>query len=208
MRRIALAGMASALTLALAACSQNGTDAAAAPVAAAPAASSYAEDRALIEDLQARYMFALDWREPEAYAATFAPDGSMDSAAVTGKGREAIAQEIVAMKAREAERYAQDKSGKPPPRMRHNITNIVLDIRGDRAYGKAYWTSLTNGNPERKPQVNGYGHYEDELVKIDGQWYFTSRKIYNEFAPGREGPEKINWPPASATPPATPASPT
>jgi len=207
MRRIALTGMASAMALALAACSQSGTDAAAAPAAAAPAASSYAEDRAQIQDLQGRYMFALDWRDPEAYAATFAPDGSMDSAAVTGKGRAAIAQEIVDMKAREAERYAKDKSGKPPPRMRHNITNLALEIDGDHAYGKAYWTAFTNANDKREPVVSGYGHYEDEMVKIDGKWYFKSRKIYNEMAKGREAPDKLNWPPASATPPATPASP-
>jgi hypothetical protein len=27
---------------------------------------------------------------------------------------------------------------------------------------------------------NGYGHYEDELVKVNGQWLFTKRRIYNE----------------------------
>lgn len=186
MKRIALAGMASASMLALAACSQNGTDAAAAPAAAAPAAS-YAEDRALIEDLQGRYMFALDWRNEEAYAATFAPDGEMDSAAVTGKGRDAIAQEIIDMKAREAKRA--EETGKPVPRMRHNITNVALDIDGDRAHGRAYWTSYTNANG--KPELNGYGHYEDEMIKIDGKWYFVKRKIFNEFAPGREGPAEM-----------------
>lgn len=187
MRRIALAGIASASMLALAACSQNGTDAAAAPAAAASAAASFAEDRALIEDLQGRYMFALDWRNEEAYAATFAPDGEMDSAAVTGKGRDAIRQEIVDMKAREAKRA--EETGKPVPRMRHNITNVALDIDGDRAHGRAYWTSYTNANG--KPELNGYGHYEDELIKIDGKWYFVKRKIFNEFAPGREGPAEM-----------------
>jgi hypothetical protein len=178
--------MASASMLALAACGQNGTDAAAAPAAAAPAAS-YAEDRALIEDLQGRYMFALDWRNEEAYAATFAPDGEMDSAAVTGKGRDGIAQEIIDMKAREAKRA--EETGKPVPRMRHNITNVALDIDGDRAHGRAYWTSYTNANG--KPELNGYGHYEDELIKIEGKWYFVKRKIFNEFAPGREGPAEM-----------------
>ena len=24
------------------------------------------------------------------------------------------------------------------------------------------------------------GHYEDELVKVNGQWLFTKRRIYNE----------------------------
>jgi hypothetical protein len=180
-----ITGAASALALSLAACSPTQSDASAAP--AAPAASSFAEDRALIEDLQGRYMFALDWRNEDAYAATFAPDGEMDSAAVTGKGRDAIRQEILDMKAREATRA--EEAGKPTPRMRHNITNLALDINGDRAHGRAYWTSYTNANG--KPEINGYGHYEDELIKSDGKWYFTKRKIYNEFVKGREGPAEM-----------------
>ena len=184
-----LAGAASALAFALTACSPAQNSAAADPAAApaAPAASSYADDRAAIQDLQARYMFALDWRNEEAYAATFAPDGEMDSAAVTGKGRDAIKQEILDMKAREAKRSEETK--KPVPRMRHNITNMALDINGDRAHGRAYWTSYTNANG--KPEINGYGHYEDELIKIDGKWYFVKRKIFNEFAPGREAPAEM-----------------
>jgi len=27
---------------------------------------------------------------------------------------------------------------------------------------------------------DGYDHYEDELVKVNGQWFFTKRRIYNE----------------------------
>ena len=33
--------------------------------------SSYADDRAAIEDLQARYLFALDFHDPDLYVSTF-----------------------------------------------------------------------------------------------------------------------------------------
>ncbi|MEP7315031.1 MAG: nuclear transport factor 2 family protein, partial [Pseudomonadota bacterium] len=36
---------------------------------------NYAQDRSEIEDLQSRYLFALDWQKPELYASTFTPDG-------------------------------------------------------------------------------------------------------------------------------------
>src|SRR5690606_41943620 len=49
--------------------------------------ASYAGDRAKIEDLQARYLFALHFRDPEAYAATFAPDGIPDHGVGEVKGR-------------------------------------------------------------------------------------------------------------------------
>ena len=47
---------------------------AAEPTAAPPPQkydAQYARDRAEIEDLQARYLFALDWQDADAYAATF-----------------------------------------------------------------------------------------------------------------------------------------
>jgi hypothetical protein len=39
---------------------------------------SYGENRALIEDLQARYMFALDFGDVDACLSAFAPDGILD----------------------------------------------------------------------------------------------------------------------------------
>lgn len=54
------------------------------PIATKPAnvfaqgRSSYAEDRAAIEDLQARYLFALDFHDPDLYVSTFTEDGVLD----------------------------------------------------------------------------------------------------------------------------------
>jgi hypothetical protein len=39
---------------------------------------------------------------------------------------------------------------------------------------------MGNANPERGAELNSFGHYEDELVKVDGEWLFSLRKIYNE----------------------------
>jgi hypothetical protein len=47
--------------------------------------SSYAEDRAAIEDLQARYLFALDFHDPDLYVSTFTEDGVLDYG--SGKSR-------------------------------------------------------------------------------------------------------------------------
>ena len=55
----------------------------------AAAGSSYGEDRAQIEDLQARYLFALDFHDPQLYASTFTPDGVLDYGEGDVRGREA-----------------------------------------------------------------------------------------------------------------------
>jgi uncharacterized protein (TIGR02246 family) len=159
------------------------------PVAAQ---SSYAEDRALIEDLQARYLFGLDFRDPEAYAATFTEDGVLDYGAGKLQGRDAIAAFVENSRASAEQQRADDTSGLRPAAGRHNISNIVIEIEGDRATATAYWFHMGNDNPERSAQLNSFGHYEDELRKVNGEWLFSLRKIYNEqvaeWAAGQDNP--------------------
>ncbi|MEY4760850.1 MAG: hypothetical protein RLZZ200_706 [Pseudomonadota bacterium] len=165
--------------------------AAAVPVAArAPAyGPQYAADRAEIEDLQARYIFALDWQDADAYAATFAPDGVLDWAGGIVRGREAIRTEVRNMRAAFAKKEAAD-APRRPARLRHFTTNAVLAIDGDRATHISYWFEMDNDGRERWPYVGGYGHYEDELRKVEGRWLYTRRKIFNEVMDSRAaGPE-------------------
>ena len=53
----------------------------------------YARDRAQIEDLQGRYLFAMNWGDFDTYASTFTEDGVLDWARNTVTGRDAIRQE-------------------------------------------------------------------------------------------------------------------
>jgi uncharacterized protein (TIGR02246 family) len=144
--------------------------------------SSYAEDRAEIEDLQARYMFALDFRDADTYASTFTEDGVLDYGPVV-KGRDAIRKMIADMAKRDADQAAKDASGVRRVVGRHNISNIVIKIDGDKAEGRAYWFHYSTNNPMRTAQLDSFGNYEDELVKVDGKWLFSKRKIYNELVP-------------------------
>jgi hypothetical protein len=142
--------------------------------------STYAEDRALIEDLQARYMFALDFGDIDKYVATFTEDGVLDIGEGEWRGRETIKARLLAMPRQEEPVTSPDAPKLRPASGRHNITNIVLRIEKDKAWGRAYWFHLGNKNPERRAEVDSYGHYEDELIKVDGEWLFSKRKIYNE----------------------------
>ena len=156
--------------------------------------SSYGEDRARIEDLQARYLFALDFFDMDTYVSTFTEDGILDIVEYQVQGHEEI------RKALEESRPVFDQSaGDAPegpyrPTGRHNITNIVLKIDGDKAVGRAYWFHYGNNNPERSAAVDAYGHYEDEMVKVNGQWLFSKRVIYNEGVADWIGPkENPSW---------------
>jgi hypothetical protein len=136
--------------------------------------SSYAEDRAAIEDLQARYLFALDFHDPDLYVSTFTEDGVLDVGSGEIKGRQAIKGVIAGMP------NPKPVAGKRAGAARHNISNIVIRVDGNTASGRSYWFHYSNDNPERRGVFDGFGHYEDDLAKVNGKWFFTKRRIYNE----------------------------
>ena len=144
--------------------------------------AGYGNDRALIEDLQARYMFAFDYGDPEGYAGTFTPDGILDYGGGEIQGRTAIAEFIAAGRKRTEEARAKTPPGEQPTVGRNIINNMVVQIEGRKAHGVAYWTHMTSGANGRGT-VDFFGHYEDEMVKVKGQWLFSRRRIYNEAIP-------------------------
>jgi len=154
-------------------------------VSSASAQSSYAEDRAMIEDLQARYMFALDFGDADAYASTFTVDGVLNHGGGEAKGRDAIRNYILENRKRTEAQKAKDTSGLRPAAGRHNISNIVIKVNGNNAVGRAYWFHVGNNNAKRAAELDSFGHYEDEMVKVNGQWLFSKRRIYNEQAEKR-----------------------
>jgi hypothetical protein len=143
------------------------------------AQSSYGEDRALIEDLQARYMFALDFGDVDAYLSTFTKDGVLDIGDGEVKGHDAIRKIIRGMP--NSKRAAEEDTKIRPATGRHNITNIAIKVEGNKAVGRAYWFHYGNNNPQRTATLDSYGHYMDEMAKVDGKWLFTKRRIYNEL---------------------------
>jgi hypothetical protein len=150
--------------------------------AAGIAYAGYGDDRALIEDLQARYLFAFDFGDAQGYANTFAPDGILDFGWGEIKGREAIARFIVDGRKRTEENRAKTPAGQRPSVGRHIINNIVVKIDGSKARSVSYWSHMTSG-PDGRGGVDFFGHYEDEMVKVNGEWLFARRRIYNEAIP-------------------------
>lgn len=71
------------------------------------------------------------------------------------------------------------------PRVRHQIINHVIDVDGDRTTTTAYWFAMTNNATHGQIELLYMGHYEDELARIDGEWKFTRRSVYNESQQNR-----------------------
>src|SRR5690606_38879291 len=87
---------------------------------------------------------------------------------------------------RDAEPVTDPSNGENwPAASRHYISNQAIDIDGDRAHAVTYWMQLNNNADRRAITWGMFGTYEDELVIIYVEWFFTRRIIYNEDLPGR-----------------------
>ena len=149
---------------------------------------SYGVDRAEIEDLQARYLFAIDYFDWDAYVATFAEDGELEFASGTSKGRAAI-REAVTRFSEGIGRFYHTADGKPA-KLRHIILQTAIRVEGDRAWSRSQWLEMANHGPGDEPKIGTYGIYEDELKRVDGRWLFAKRRVLNEFIANRNsGPE-------------------
>jgi hypothetical protein len=145
---------------------------------------TYADDRAAIEDLMARYLFALDWNDFDTFGQTFTDDAEFEYARGTAKGRDAIVETIRGFKERIGSLYT-DEQGNPAV-LRHVLAQSVIRVEGDKAWTTAFWWEMANNGPGNTPLVGTFGIYEDELRRVDREWKFSRRRVLNEFLPGRE----------------------
>ena len=144
---------------------------------------TYGQDRAEIEDLMARYLFAIDYNDWDAYVATFAPDGQLTFASGTSKGRDAIRKAVTSFATRIGEFY-HTADGKPA-KLRHVILQSSIRVEGNHAWARSLWLEMANHGPNDEPKIGTYGLYEDEMVKVNGQWLFSKRNVLNEFIKNR-----------------------
>src|SRR6478735_4628543 len=144
---------------------------------------TYGQDRAEIEDLMARYLFAIDYADWDAYVATFAEDGELEFASGKSVGREAIRTAVTNF-AKGIGRFYHTADGKPAI-LRHVILQSSIRVEGNRAWARSQWLEMANHGPGDEPKIGTYGEYEDELTKTEGHWLFAKRRVLNEFIRNR-----------------------
>jgi uncharacterized protein (TIGR02246 family) len=127
------------------------------------------EDREAIHTLFMRYRRCLDEKDFSGYAALFARDGEFVAAGGSASGREAIERLVDGMRGSLLTAVAGEDL--------HIVVNPDIVIDGDRATAYSTWIYVVR-DPDGGPSLCKVGHYEDELVREDGEWRFARR-----FAP-------------------------
>jgi hypothetical protein len=125
------------------------------------------QDYRAIEQLLFRYAWMVDRRKWELMDEVFAPGGTIDYASTGGPG---------AMPYPAALEWL-DRALKPWPLNLHHITNIAVDVDGDRGEALCYFTA-----PMGRPAAGGgqdvitnAGYYLDTLVRTPQGWRIAAR---------------------------------
>jgi hypothetical protein len=143
----------------------------------------YAKDRAEIEDLMSRYLFAMDYGDFDAYAETFTEDGVLEFSRSTSKGGAEIKKAVAVFKENIGKLY-KDKEGNPAT-LRHVLLQAVIRVEADHAWTRSLWVEMANDGPNGTLKMGTFGIYEDELQRVKGHWLFSKRRVLNEFLEGR-----------------------
>jgi len=124
------------------------------------------EEREQIRELYVRYALSIDEDRREDWVACFTEDGVFESPRLgRHAGREGL---------REFTRiYKEAQAG---AQVRHVMSNISVQIEGERATGMCYLTYYhTKGG---KSELAAVGGYRDKLRKVGGKWLFEHRKVF------------------------------
>lgn len=136
------------------------------------------EDLEKIQQLKARYCALCDDNyNPQGIASLFTEDGVWDGGELgKAEGHAAIVKFFE--RAPSAFSFAI-----------HHVMNPIIEIDGDRATGRWYlFQPLTRKNREGEAAMWLAGRYEDDYVRIGGEWKFKRLKFITRFlAPYDEG---------------------
>jgi 3-phenylpropionate/cinnamic acid dioxygenase small subunit len=126
---------------------------------------SRADDRAEIETLLYEYAARLDGGDLERMAALFR------HSTYRAEGSDVVlrgSDEVLAAQRHVVRLY--DGS----PRTHHHITNVVVDVEGDTATSRAYYT-VWFAPPGSPPRAILTGRYHDRFDRVGGVWRFADR---------------------------------
>lgn len=132
------------------------------------------EDRVAVEDVMARYVWAVDSLDPEGYVAVFTEDAIIDSNGNISKGHEEIRGIVMSLIQRRDDNKAK---GLPASNLYHVISNVRITFpRHGEALHRSYWQTVYR-DKEGKMTAAAMGRSEDRLVKRNDKWLIQERKL-------------------------------
>ena len=132
------------------------------------------EDRIAVEDVMARYVWAVDSLDAEGYVAVFSADDVIDSNGSISKGHDEIRNIVTSLMKRRDDNKAK---GLPTANLYHVISNVRITFpKPGEALHQSYWQTVRRDKSGAMTAA-AMGRSEDRLVKRGGQWLIQSRRL-------------------------------
>ena len=162
------------------------------------------EDKIEIYELMMRYALGLDTSDPELYASVFTEDAHLNVAGIEYDGHKTIKDMIAGFRTRiDLSKRVPDPHGFIFGPVRHIVTNLVMNIKGELATAESYSVEIASGGRNEKGQgqfqrIINVCRYQDDLTKRSGKWLIKKRLIIGDLY-GPIGPIDMNiWPHTAA----------
>ena len=132
------------------------------------------DDRIAVEDVMARYVWAVDSLDADGYVAVFADDAVIDSNGSLMRGHAEIRKVVTGLIQRRDENKAK---GLPAGNLYHVISSVRITFpKPGEAVHYSYWQTMRRDKDGRMV-TGGMGRSEDRLVKRNGRWLIQFRKL-------------------------------
>ena len=132
------------------------------------------EDRIAVEDVMARYVWAVDSLDADGYVAVFTKDAVIDSNGNISKGHEEIRKIVTSLIRRRDDNKAK---GLPASNLYHMVSNVRITFpKPGEALHQSYWQTVRR-DKDGTMIAAAMGRSEDHLVKRSGKWLIQSRKL-------------------------------
>ncbi|MEP7304501.1 MAG: nuclear transport factor 2 family protein [Acidobacteriota bacterium] len=132
------------------------------------------EDRIAVEDVMARYVWAVDSLDPDGYVAVFTEDATIDSNGSISKGQVEIRKIVTGLIQRRDDNKAK---GLPTANLYHVISSVRITFpKPGEALHQSYWQTVRRDKDGRMIAA-AMGRSEDRLVRRNGKWLIQWRKL-------------------------------
>jgi len=132
------------------------------------------QDRIAVEDVMARYVWAVDSLDADGYVAVFTEDAVIDSNGSLSKGHAEIRKIVTGLIER---RDGNKAKGLPAANLYHVISSVRITFpKAGEAVHQSYWQTVRRDKDGRMIAA-AMGRSEDRLVKRNGQWLIQFRKL-------------------------------
>jgi hypothetical protein len=156
------------------------------------------KDREAIRAVLIEYARLLDNQDFVGYSKLFATQGVWEGNIGSAKGPAEIRKMLDVT-------FARIPPGNEHKGSYHVLSNVLIDVNGDTAKSWSRWTWFVPG-PQATAVGQRSGHYEDTLIRENGQWKFQHRLTVTELPTAQNDKETAVWrsdyrTPAAPTPP-------